>query len=170
MHTQRARICFLSTILGAESRSKTRVNTISVHARQPQLFLINHPASACLPGGRGGGFTPTRETGSQSTRTGTSPLMLGRSAAGCRRLRPAVPEWFAVSRIRPCRSSPGSYVHGDGRRTRLTECARGWRCGSVAARTDRAGTHLDRGSSGWMWPLPSAPSTAAPLRSAPPTV
>lgn len=93
------------------------------HARQPQLFLINHPRNACQGStcGLGGGGHPQADTtalhlqvkDAQSARVNrviriepkNGIQMFRQSAAGCRHLLPAFRESFSVSRINFCRSS-----------------------------------------------------------------
>lgn len=104
------------------------------HARQPQLFLINHPQSVCQGSTCGLGGYPQAHTATlhlqvkdaQSARVNcviriepkTGLQMFRQSAAGCRHLLPVFRESFSVSQINFCRSSLAStYVHGDGQRT-----------------------------------------------------
>lgn len=148
------RIRFSSTILGTESRLKSRVNTVSVHALQPQLFLINQPASACQGSTwRGGGVAQSRATTSRlrpkGARVDPDPnrastrwmQMLVQPTAG---FRPASTEPFTVSRIHPYRPSACTYEHVRFSAnalalicTRVSRNVRGSRCCSVASRTDQ---------------------------------
>lgn len=138
------RIRFPSTILGAESR----VNTVSVHALQPQLFLIHQPASACQGstwGEEGGGVAQARATTSHLRPEGARVIpdpnrastrwmqMLVQLAAG---LRPVSTEPFTVSRIRPYRRLAANALALIC--TRVSRNVRGSRCCSVASHADRS--------------------------------